>query len=178
MTQEETRIGVVEGERSFDAFYRREYAAVVRLAFVLTNRRDVAEEMAQEGFLAAYRQWGRVSRYESPEGWIRRVVTNRCVSHARRRTTEVRLLLHLRRERPDDPRISEESEELWAVVRALPRRQAQVLALRFLEDRSVPDIAEILDCGEETVRTHLRRGRLEVARRVALWDDETGDHDG
>ncbi len=152
---------------SFDAFYRQEYAGIVRLAFALTGRRDVAEELAQEGFLAAHRRWGRVSGFEDMAGWVRRVVTNRCVSVARRRSTELRLLARLRQERPGEPVLGVTSQELWALVRDLPRRQAQVVALSFLEDRSVRDIAEILGCGEESVRTHLRRGRSTLAGRLA-----------
>ena len=157
---------------SFDDFYRAEYAAVVRLAFALTGRREVAEELAQEGFIAAHRRWAAVSAYDNPAGWVRRVVTNQCVSLARRRMVEVRLLVRLGQERPEQPRIGAPGAELWAMVRELPRRQAQVVALAFLEDRSVRDIAEILGCGEESVRTHLRRGRQALVRRL---DEGSGD---
>lgn len=160
---------------SFEAFYRAEYAAVVRLAFVLTGRRDVAEELAQEGFLSAHREWTRVFTYENPAGWVRHVVTNRAISARRRHVTELRLLARLGRERRPHPELAASTDELWSAVRALPSRQAQVLALMFLEDRSVADVASILGCGEETVRTHLRRGRRELARRLDLvhpTDDE------
>lgn len=151
---------------TFEVFYRAEYAAVVRLAYVLTGRRDLAEELAQESFLAAHRRWDTVSSYDDQAGWVRRVVTNRCVSLARRRGTEARLLARLGRERSSHPSADARSEELWVLVRALPRRQAQVLALAFLEDRSVRDISRVLGCGEESVRTHLRRGRATLAGRI------------
>lgn len=159
-------------EASFEAFYRGEYAAVVRLAFTLTGRRDLAEEIAQEGFLAAHRNWEKVSGFEDPAGWVRRVVSNRCVSSGRRHLTGLRLLARLSRERPAEPVLSAESDELWAAVRNLPKRQAQVLALVFLEDRSVAEIAAVLGCGEETVRTHLRRGRKAMADRIHEQDSE------
>src|SRR3954467_14502477 len=66
-------------ELRFDDFYTAEYPSVVRLAFALTGRLAVAEEMAQEAFLAAYRRWNRISRYDEPGAWVRRVVTHRCV---------------------------------------------------------------------------------------------------
>lgn len=164
MTEEDPRGAAVD--RSFDEFYRSEYAGVVRLAFALTGRREVAEELAQEGFIAAHRRWDTVSGYDSPARWVRRVVSNGCVSIARRRLVEVRLLARLGRERPQEPAIAAPSAELWAMVRQLPRRQAQVVALAFLEDRSVHDIAELIGCGEESVRTHLRRGRQALGRRL------------
>ena len=167
-------------ELSFDAFYRQEYDAVVRLAFVLTGRREVAEEVAQEAFVAAYRRWHRVRGLDDPGAWVRRVAANRCVSSGRRHVTELKLLAKLRLSRhvQDAPAVPD--HEIWATVRALPKRQAQVLALAFAEDRSVADIAAVLGCGEETVRTHLRRGRLEMARRLGL-DEPTsngGEIDG
>ena len=158
---------------SFEAFYRADYAAVVRLAFTLTGRRDLAEEIAQEGFLAAHRNWDKVASFEDPSGWVRRVVSNRSVSSGRRHVTGLRLVARLSRERPVEPDLSEEAGELWAAVRSLPKRQAQVLALTFLEDRPVAEIASILGCGEETVRTHLRRGRGAMAERLGATDKNT-----
>jgi RNA polymerase sigma-70 factor (ECF subfamily) len=158
--------------RSFETFYRDEYVAVVRLAFVLTGHRQVAEELAQDGFLACYRRWDSVSRYDSPAAWIRRVVTNRCVSSGRRHVTELRLFARLRRQRPEVVEVAHTSDELWALVRRLPRRQAQVIALAFVEDLPVPSIAAVLEIGEESVRTHLRRGRASIAAMLEGADDE------
>lgn len=167
--------------RSFEDFYAAEYAGVVRLAVALTARMDVAEEVAQESFVAAYRRWSQVATLDDPAGWVRRVATNRCVSSGRRYVTELRLLVRLRHQRTSWSEHEEVvDEELWAVVRSLPRRQAQVVALTFVEDRSVADIAALLGCGEETVRTHLRRGRQGVARRLGLHDrtEDGGVRDG
>lgn len=165
MTEEDTDLGL-HSDDAFDAFYRAQYAAVVRLASVLTGRRDVAEELAQEGFLAAHRRWKTISGFDDPAAWIRRVVTNRCVSSARRRVAEVQSLARLGRERSTGQADGLGDDELWSLVRRLPRRQAQVLALSFLEDRSVRAIADMLGVGEESVRTHLRRGRASLAEQL------------
>lgn len=151
---------------AFEAFYQREYAGAVRLAFTLTGRRDLAEELAQDSFLACLRHWDKVSRYDDPTGWVRRVLTNRCISSGRRHLTELRLLVKLRRERPGRPSLSEPSDRLWDAVRQLSKRQAQVLALAFVEDLDVRQIAATLGIGEESVRTHLRRGRARIAARL------------
>ena len=163
---------------SFDDFYVAEYAGVVRLAVALTGRRDVAEELAQESFVAAYRRWSRVSTLEDPAGWVRRVATNRCVSSGRRYVTELRLLARLGHEPTRSVDDCPPDDQLWAIVRGLPPRQAQVLVLTYLEDRSVADIAMVLGCGEETVRTHLRRGRQAVARRLGSSSGPVGDSGG
>lgn len=155
-----------EETQSFDSFYRAEYGAIVRLAYALTGRRDVAEELAQDAFLACHRRWETVSRYDSPGAWMRRVVANRCVSSRRRHATELRLLARLSRERPRTPELSERSEQLWSIVRGLPKRQAQTVALAFVDDLTVAAIADTLGIGEESVRTHLRRGRAAVAAKL------------
>lgn len=153
-------------ELSFEAFYRAEYASVVRLAFALVGRREVAEEIAQEGFLACHQRWAAVSSYDSPAAWVRRVVTNRCVSSGRRHLTQLRVIARLRRERGVDLELAADTEQIWALVRGLPKRQAQTLALAFAEDLSVHQIAETLGIGEESVRTHLRRGRATLAEKL------------
>lgn len=157
-------------ELSFDGFYRAEYANIVRLAWSLTGRRAVAEELAQDSFLEAHRRWPTVSTYDQPGAWVRRVVINRALSTLRRRTTEARLLLrlsHLRQ--PADEAIPDDSRALWQAVRRLPRRQAEVIALMVIEDLSAEDTAAVLGCGVETVRTHHRRARLALI--TALGDN-------
>jgi RNA polymerase sigma factor (sigma-70 family) len=156
---------------SFDAVYRAEYARLVRTLLVLTGRRDVAEELAQDAFLAAHRKWRTVGAYDRPDAWVRRVALNAAVSVARRRATEARLLLRLGRERAPEPAWSGATEEVWAAIRSLPARQAQVAALVLVEDRSIEDTAAVLDCGEETVRTHLRRARMALAERLGGVED-------
>lgn len=171
---------MTEGEKTssdreliaFDSFYRREYPGVVRLAFTLTGRLDVAEELAQDSFLACHRRWDRISRYEDPLAWVRRVATNRCISSGRRHVTEIRLLAKLGRERPVAPPSTESSDGLWDAVRQLPKRQAQVVALAFVEDLDVKTIAGTLGIGEESVRTHLRRGRMALSARLREEPDD------
>jgi len=160
--------GPVHGRyRDFDAFYEREYGRIARLALVLTGRRALAEELAQDAFLSALRHWDRVSAYDDPAAWIRRVMMNRSTSGWRRTITELRLIARLALERTDEPALCESDEELWRAVRALPTRQRQVIALVVLEDRSVSEVAAVLGCSQDSVRTHLRRARTALARQLA-----------
>jgi RNA polymerase sigma factor (sigma-70 family) len=163
----------VETPSSFEDFYDHEYPKLVRLLAGLTGRWALAEELAQDSFLVAHRRWSKVSTYESPSGWLRRIATNRARSVLRRRAVEARVMLRLR----GDARMVEaesdvESAAVWRAVAKLPKRQAQVIALRFYEDRSVADIALILECGEDTVRTHLRRGRERLANKLGFEEPD------
>jgi RNA polymerase sigma factor (sigma-70 family) len=157
------------GTETFEAFYRREYHAVVTLAYALTGRAAVAEELAQDAFLVAHRSWDRVSAYELPAAFVRRVVTNMCVSFTRRLAAEARALAKLAsRSAAWSAPLQADDADFWRSVRSLPHRQAQVLALRYLEDRSDPEIAQILGCSEATVRVHLHNGRLALADRLGI----------
>ena len=158
---------------SFEEFYEAHYSGAVRLAVALVGQWDVAEELAQDAFVALQARWSRVSEYDSPEGWVRRVVVNRAVSTLRRRSIEARLLLRLANERHHDLEPAPPDEELWQLVAALPRRQAQVTALTYVEALSIAEIATVLSCEEATVRTHLRRARKTLADRLGV-DVEDG----
>jgi RNA polymerase sigma-70 factor (ECF subfamily) len=154
---------------SFDDFYSVEFEPVAALAYVLSGSAVAAEDLAQEAFLAAYHRWGEIGRYDSPGGWVRRVVANRSVSAYRRRAAEARAVARMDH-RDSLPDLSPESADVWRAVRALPKRQAQVVALYYLEDRSLDDVADVLAVSVETARTHLRRARKGLARRLRLED--------
>lgn len=78
----------------------------------------------------------------------------------------------MRNEKARFVRLEEDSDELWSMVRRLPKRQQQVIALAFAEDLPVSSIASILVIGEESVRTHLRRGRASIAAMLEGAGDE------
>lgn len=126
----------------------------------------LAEDLVQDTFIEAHRRWGVVSGYDNPEAWLRRVLVNKATSRGRRLMTEAKLLTRLRSRRVDDPEIPEPSDEVWEAVRSLPRRQAQAVALQYWDDRPIAEIAAILGCGEETVKTHLARARAALAQRL------------
>jgi RNA polymerase sigma-70 factor (ECF subfamily) len=156
----------------FEVFYRRHYGAIIALAYALSGNRWAAEDFAQEAFVAAHRRWDAVSRYDHPEAFVRRVVANVAVSHARRITAEGRAIARLALSRqPRLGQLESGDDDFWRAVRALPRRQAQVVALYFLEDRSTDDIAHILSCSPATVRVHLHRGLTTLAQRLSLKED-------
>ena len=158
---------------AFEDFYVREYPAVVGLAFALSGSRWGAEDLAQEAFLAAHRDWDRIGSYEQPDAWVRRVVANLSVSAFRRRAAEAKALARVPLGRSEAvPDLAAADPEFWAAVRALPRRQAQVVALFYLEDRSVADVAEILDMTPGTVKRHLYDARQTLARRLRAREEE------
>jgi RNA polymerase sigma-70 factor (ECF subfamily) len=155
---------------TFDDFYRREYRHVLGLAFVLTGNQWVAEDTAQDAFAAAFRVWRSIVAYDSPGAWVRRVTCNRAASVMRRRVREAKALMRLAGRMQTPIELDEGDAAFWQAVRRLPPRQAQVVALYYMDDYSVREIAEVLDCSEGTVKTHLSRARDAVARQLQLED--------
>lgn len=162
----------------FEQFYRRELKPVIGLAYALSGSRSAAEDLAQEAFLAAHSSWERVSQYEKPEAWVRRVVANKSVSMFRRKMREAKAMARMKPESSYLPRIPAEDDEFWKEVRGLPKRQSQAIALHYLEEMSVAEIAEILECAEGTVKVHLHKGRKRLADRLGLETSAPSAEDG
>lgn len=155
---------------SFDTFYQEHYSGLVQLAFVLSGSRYGAEDIAQDALVAAWKKWGAL---EQPLAWTRRVVANLAVSAIRRRMAEGRAMIRLAVGRGEPiAELPEPDTEFWAAVRALPTRQRQMVALYYLGDCSVGEIAVTLGCAEGTVRATLHKGRLGLARRLGLGVEE------
>ena len=156
---------------SFDRFYVAELRNLVALARALAPP-QVAEDVAQEAMLAAYRKWDRVAELERPDLWVRRTCANLAVSQFRRRLVETRALARLTLwATTQPPALEESSEEFWAAVRDLPRRQAQAMALRYLYEMPVEEIAHTMECSVGSVKQHLARGRQRVVAALGLTEE-------
>lgn len=150
----------------FEQFYRAQYPSVVRLAYSLTGSMQVAEELGQEAFVSAHDRWCRIADFDRPDLWVRRVVINRSISFRRREASERRAVARLR---VDDEPAAEAvvgDEVVWRALRELSPRQAEVLALFYVEDQPLSEVAEILGLGTETIKTHLKRGRAALATKL------------
>jgi RNA polymerase sigma-70 factor (ECF subfamily) len=156
----------------FEVFYRRELRAVLALARALCGA-ATAEDVAQEAMLAAFRHWGRVSVMDRPEAWVRRVTVNTATSRLRRRASEARALLRLSARPVAAVELPERDEEFWAAVRRLPRRQAQVVALHYVDDLGVAATANVLGVSAGAVKQYLFRARQTLARELSTREVES-----
>jgi RNA polymerase sigma-70 factor (ECF subfamily) len=156
----------------FDAFYLAELPRLVALARGLCGA-AIAEDVAQEAMLAAYRRWSHVAALERPDLWVRRTCANLAVSQFRRRVVELRALTRFGNRPEGLAELQPANEEVWSAVRRLPARQAQVAALRFVYDMPIADIAAALDCTQGTVKQHLSRARHHLAGVLGVDPEET-----
>jgi RNA polymerase sigma-70 factor (ECF subfamily) len=151
----------------FELLYQRDYAAVVGLVYGMTGSRWVAEDLAQEAFLRAHRDWARVGNMASPGGWVRRVALNLARSRWRRLSSEARKKLDAASPaQVSNPESSWETEAFWGEVRRIPTRQAQAVALHYVEELSVVEIADVLGVAEGTVKALLHQGRERLRRQL------------
>lgn len=149
----------------FESFYRREYAAMVALAAAVSGTPALAEDLAQEALFRAHRAWPKISTYDRPGAWLRRVTIN-LATNLRRRTSVERRLGPLANERPRVAEIVLRDEQVWRAVAELPAQQRAAIALFYLEDRSIAEIAEVLGCAPNTAKSHLHQGRQALYSRL------------
>jgi RNA polymerase sigma-70 factor (ECF subfamily) len=148
-------------ETSFDAFYLREFRPMVALAAAVSGSHLLAEDLAQEAMTQVYRRWDRVSGYDKPGAFARRVTINLALSRRRRDAVAAAGLERLHHESLPAP--AESHLEVWEAVAQLPGKQRAAVALYYLEDQPVEEIARILSCSTATARVHLHRGRKALA---------------
>jgi RNA polymerase sigma-70 factor (sigma-E family) len=153
----------------FDSFVTRRWVPLVATAYLVTGDRGIAEDCVQEALVRMHRRWGRIQ----PAGrvaYAHRAAVNAALSWRRRRwTAEVSFdaARHDVGHRADDP--VGVDPRLLAALRTLAPRTRAVVVLRFMEDRSEAQTAEILGCSVGTVKSLASRG---VARlRKVLADD-------
>jgi RNA polymerase sigma-70 factor (sigma-E family) len=142
--------------------YLRNGDAAVRLAYLLTGDREVAEDLVQDAFV---RLAGRLVHLRDPEAfdaYLRTTIVNLSRSYFRRRRVE-RLYLQRARAIGQEPTAAsansiEDQDEMWNALRVLSQRQRAAIVLRFYEDLPEVEVAEILQCAPGTVKSLVSRG--------------------
>ena len=162
-------------DAEFEAFVRARSTALLRTAYLLTGDRGAAEDLLQTTLLRVARRWS--TARTAPEAYARTVLVN--LSHDRRRA-----LFRRPREAPLPPdpdlmtgvdqnldRVAERGAMVRALA-ALPIRQRQVLVLRYFEDLSVEETAQLLHCTPGTVKAHASRGLARLRDLLVGADDQ------
>lgn len=146
---------------AFPDFYRHEYPAALRLAYLMTRSHAAADDLVQDAFAVVYQRYGTLDR---PGGYLRVTLVNLCNRwHRTNKREERRLrLVH------DEGTTRSEVDVMSDALAALPYRQRAVLVLRYWADWSEADIAEALGVRPGTVKSLASRAlatlRTEVPR--------------
>lgn len=146
----------------FEDFVRARSSSLLRTALLLTGQnRAEAEDLLQVALERAYRHWSRISRSEEPERYVRRILANAATAGRRRVTRRPELSLQPTDTGPvaaDHSAAIADRDYLLRSLAALPTGQRTVLVLRYFDDLSEAEIAQLLGCTPGTVKSQAARG--------------------
>jgi len=156
----------VAGKEAFDAFVRARLPELLRFGRALTGNEHAAADLVQDALERTLMHWHRVENRDDPEGYVRRVMVNRNISTWRK----------LRRERlsdeiPDDghdPMPDDPDRATWRAVQQLPPRMRAVVALRYYEDLTEAQVAQVLGCSVGTVKSQTSKAMSKL--RTAMTE--------
>jgi RNA polymerase sigma-70 factor (ECF subfamily) len=164
-----------------DELFRLHYGRLVRTLTVVAGDRERAADAVQEAFVKAHLKWRRVQQYDDPVGWIRRVAINRLRdghrSESRRARTLDRLGVasHTTGSGPDlADGLGGGGAEVLGLLGTLPRQQRLCLALFYVDELSIAEIAAALDISEGAVKFHLHQGRERLRDRHTTDPEQKG----
>ena len=138
--------------------YEASYRRLVTQMYGVVGDRLEAKDAVQEAFARAVAAGGRFRRVDNPEAWLRTVALN-VIRRRWRRARMFGLVTPKVAEPSDVPGISEDHVAVIEALRRLPLPQRETLALFYLGDMSVQEIAETLGIAAGTVKSRLTRGR-------------------
>jgi RNA polymerase sigma factor (sigma-70 family) len=162
---------VEEDDHTFDGAFDRLFRRAYGVAYKILWSREDAEDVAIETLAKASLRWRSIA--DQPDGWVTTVAANRSIDLWRRRR---------RAPIPDRPAeisaVSADRIDLIRAVARLPRRQREVVTMRYLLDRSEADTATALGCSLGTVKQHLARGLRSLRAATLDIDDAPPDSMG
>lgn len=146
--------GVAPTRERLRAAFEEHAEGLLRLCVALTGRRDLAEDLVQDAFV---RISPKIDGLESSEvgAYLRRIAVNLWRDRIRRMATELRVLAT--RSPPPEPAAMTEPDEVWTAILHLPHRQRACVVLRYYEDLSEREVAQILGCSVGTVKSQTSR---------------------
>lgn len=155
-------------EDDFRTFVAARSPSLLWFAHLLTGERHAAEDVVQTALAKTALGWSRVRRKENPEGYIRRAIVNTHLNAQRRKPWREQPREHI----PEDVEARrpeaevDDRDAMWHALDSLPPRQRAVLVLRYYEDLSEADIADVLGCSRGTVKSQAAKGLLHLRRIV------------
>jgi RNA polymerase sigma-70 factor (sigma-E family) len=145
----------------FDQFVAAHVDELVRTAYLIVWDESEAEDLVQECLLKVARRWPRVRRMEQPRAYARRILVNLALDGARsrkRRASELDLDAWPSPAATDPLQGLDTRAELLGALAQLPARQRAVLVLRYFNDLTEAQVAEVLGCSRGTVKSSASRG--------------------
>lgn len=160
--------------RAFEAIVSRYQALVCAITYSAVGHRDISEELAQETFVQAWKQIGKLKEADKFRPWLCSIARSIVCNHfrAQKRTPVVQFDmadLPTDKGKPTPPETlirKEEEEMVHTALMQIPREYREPLVLFYRQDHSITQVAEIMGLTEAAVRTRLHRGRLMLREQI------------
>jgi RNA polymerase sigma-70 factor (ECF subfamily) len=151
----------------FDAAFDRLLPRAEAMARRFIGDPVEAQDVAAEALTRAFTRWRYLGRAEHRDGWVLRVTANLCIDRLKRGVPR----------QPDRAPVDEHDSVLLRIalveaLRALPRRQREVIVLRYFSDLTEADVATALRVKVGTVKTHHHRALRTLQERLGERTDE------
>ena len=156
---------------TFDRFVADRLDRLLRFATALTCDPHLAQDVVQEVLLRVQRHWAKIGAMPSPDPYVRRMIINEYFSWRRRKASRTIASTHstldaIAAPTADPATAHAERDAMRARIATLPRKQRAAILLRYYEDRTDVEIADIFGCSAGTVRSHISRA-LKTLRTTA-----------
>jgi RNA polymerase sigma-70 factor (sigma-E family) len=147
----------------FREFVAARWQALVRTAYLLVGDHGLAEDLVQTTLERVHRRWERIERRDQPEVYARRILINLAISwRRRRRVHEIPVAAVADASAGNDVEPPDLGDAVWTAVRRLPPRMRAVIVLRYVEDRSEAEAADLIGCSVGTVKSAASRGLARI----------------
>ncbi len=155
--------------QSFDDFYRATVDRVVHLVYATTGDRTLAEDCTQEAYAKAWRDWDRIRRHDDPLSWVRTVARRDAISQWRKDTNRAKALVRhgapTHEAGPNEDRVAVRN-----ALSQLPEQLRETVALFYVADLSIEQIAHETGSPVGTIKARLHRGRAQLAQLIRAHD--------
>jgi RNA polymerase sigma-70 factor (sigma-E family) len=159
-------------DATFDEFVAARSRALLRTAYLLTHDHALAEDLLQTSLAKAWFSWRRIQG--SPEPYVRRILVNTYATWWRRKWNGEHPTDELPERSADEPGAEPGAEptDLWRAMERLPRRQRAVVVLRYFEDLTEAQTADLLGCSVGTVKSQCSKALAKLRIDPALTEAE------
>jgi RNA polymerase sigma-70 factor (ECF subfamily) len=171
-----SEIEEVEVVQTVDSLFRAHYGRLVRALTLACGDQEVAADAVQEAFVKAHMHWRRIEQYDDPVGWIRRVAINRLRDDHRRQSRKGKALARLAGE-PLAESVEQHGfdSDLPTILAQLPKQQRVAMALFYVDELSIAEVAVALNVSEGAVKSYLHQGRARLRSVIASGEEVLSD---
>ena len=170
----------MDQEDSFAEYVGARWSALYRLSVLLVGE-SRADDLTQTALLRAFASWDRVREAAAPDAYVKRILVNTAITEGKKTKRFSTVDVHRAEPGSASPEAGVlDRAELWPRISALPARQRAVIVLRYYEDLSEAEIADVLGCARGTVKAHASQAlkALRVTYVPTLDPESTGGHHG